>query len=123
VAPSANPDIVQENQPNGVDSPAGVPSGVESCEKFENVPALVDTTTVPSIVTTLQVAPLQLVVAGAVMLGEALHAVSSSRPTSATPPIRRSTLARIGIRPRRSSDRRPRRLFIRAPRLRAIRDH
>lgn len=63
VAPLVNPDTVQENQPNGVSSPSGIPPGAETGEKFENVPALVETASLPCDVTTLQVAPLQVAVA------------------------------------------------------------
>lgn len=68
MAPFCSPDIVQENQPKGVDTLAGVPAGVGSWENFENVPALVATTTVPTSVVTLQVAPLQLVIGALVLL-------------------------------------------------------
>jgi hypothetical protein len=112
VAPSDSPDIVQVNQPNGVVVPFGTPPGAVAGEKFVNVPALVVTVNAPCVVTTLQLAPLQLVIAGMVLFLE-LHAVStSSEPRSATPPIRRSAFARIGLRSSCSSDRRQRRLCI-----------
>ncbi len=64
LAPFANPVIVQSHQPKGVERPFSAPLGAETCAKFENVPALVETAIVPCAVTTLQVAPLQVVVGG-----------------------------------------------------------
>jgi hypothetical protein len=95
VAPFVNPEIVQENQPNGVVVPFGMPPGAVAVEKLVNVPALVVAVKVPCVVTTLQVAPLQLVIAGVELWP--LHAASThSGLSSARRARRRSGFARTG---------------------------
>jgi hypothetical protein len=118
VAPFDNPDIVQVHQPKGVDSPFSAAPGAKVCEKFVNVPALVETAIVPCAVTTLQLAPLQVVVGVLLPLLELpallqAASVSIAPSNNATPPIRRSTSGFIALRSLGSSDRRQRRLSMR----------